>query len=183
MQTAPDTAEHRRSNIFLIGPMGAGKSTIGRRLAAVSGKHFIDSDQEIERKTGAAIDLIFELEGESGFRRRESRMLEELTAMRDIILATGGGAVLEPENRALLKKGGAVVYLMAAPEVLAKRTARDKKRPLLQTADRLARIRELMDERERIYQELADVVIDTGRCTVGRAIDQICRTLDLACVK
>lgn len=177
------SAVSRETNIFLIGPMGAGKSTVGRHLAAVTGKRFLDSDQEIERKTGAEIDLIFELEGEPGFRRRESRILEQLAGMQGIVLATGGGAVLEPDNRTLLKHEGIVVYLTAAPEVLARRTARDKKRPLLQTVDRLNRIRDLMNDREPIYRELADLVVDTGRCTVRRAVDQICRKLDEACGK
>lgn len=163
--------------------MGAGKSTIGRHLAAVTGKRFLDTDKEIERNTGAEIDLIFELEGEPGFRKRESRVLEQLAAMKGIVLATGGGAILEPDNRALLKHEGIVVYLTAAPEILVKRTARDKKRPLLQTDDRLTRIRELLNDREPIYRELADVIIDTGRCTVRRAVDQICKELDEACAK
>ena len=173
----------RASNVFLIGPMGAGKSTIGRHLAAATGRRFLDSDREIERNTGANIDLIFELEGESGFRRRESRVLEQLTAMQGIVLATGGGVILEPDNRARLKQEGIIVYLTAAPEVLAKRTARDKKRPLLQTPDRLSRIRELLDDREQLYRELADLVVDTGRCTVRRAVDQIRKKLEQACAE
>ena len=179
----PEHAVSRASNIFLIGPMGAGKSTIGRHLAAVTGKRFLDSDKEIERNTGAAIDLIFELEGEPGFRKRESRVLEQIAAMRGIVLATGGGAILEPDNRALLKQEGLIVYLTATPEILAKRTARDKKRPLLRAADRLTRVRELLEVREPIYRELADVIVDTGRCTVRRAVDQICRKLEETCGK
>lgn len=163
--------------------MGVGKSTIGRRLASRTGGRFVDLDAEIERRTGASVDLIFEIEGESGFRKREQKMLHELTSMEGIVLATGGGAVLDPANRKRLKDSGTVVYLIAAPEVLAARTERDKKRPLLRTGDRLARIQELIEEREQFYLELADCVIDTSNCTIRQAADEICGRLELKCVR
>ena len=171
------------SNIFLIGPMGVGKSTIGKRLAAATGKRFVDADEEIERKTGVEIDLIFEIEGEPGFRRRESRLIEELAGLSDIVLATGGGAVLDPATRALLKNNGLIVYLTAPPPVLARRTARDRHRPLLRTGDRLQRIEQLLAERESLYREIADVVIDTSGHSVRDSLDEICRKLDLPCAK
>lgn len=171
------------SNIFLVGPMGVGKSTIGRRLAAVTGKRFVDSDEEIERKTGVEIDLIFEIEGEPGFRRRESRLIEELASRSNIVLATGGGAVLDPANRVLLKKGGTIVYLTAPAAVLARRTVRDRRRPLLRGGDRLQRIEQLLSERETLYREIADVVIDTAGHSVKDSLEEICRRLDLSCEK
>lgn len=171
------------SNIFLVGPMGVGKSTIGRRLASATGKRFIDSDEEIERKTGVEIDLIFEIEGEPGFRRREARLIEELAGMTDIVLATGGGAVLDPANRAQLRKHGKIVYLTAPAGVLARRTARDRHRPLLRVGDRLQRIEELLAERENLYREIADVVIDTSGHSIKDSLDEICRKLELSCAK
>lgn len=171
------------SNIYLIGPMGVGKSTVGRRLASCTGKRFLDSDREIVQRTGAEIDLIFELEGESGFRIRESRVLEELTGLRDIVLATGGGVVLAANNRELLRNSGTIVYLSADRSVLAHRTARDKRRPLLQTEDRMARIDELMQQREPLYREIADYVVDTGAHSVNITVDHICKLLELQCVK
>ena len=163
--------------------MGVGKSTIGRRLADATGKRFVDSDEEIERKTGVEIDLIFEIEGEPGFRRRESRLIEELATLQDIVLATGGGAVLDPANRALLKKSGTVVYLTASPAVLARRTVRDRHRPLLRGGDRLQRIEQLLSERESLYREVADVIVDTAGHSIKDSIDEICRQLDLPCAK
>ena len=138
------------ANIYLIGPMGVGKSTIGRRLASHAGKKFLDSDREIEQRTGADIDLIFELEGEAGFRTRETNILAELTALRDVVLATGGGAVLAQRNRELLRTTGTIVYLSAEPSVLVRRTARGRIRPLLDTDDRLQRINELMRDRKSV---------------------------------
>ena len=165
-------------NIFLVGPMGVGKSTVGRRLAERTGRRFLDSDSEIVRRTGVEIDLIFEIEGEEGFRSRETKVLDELTAMNGVVLATGGGAVLAEQNRALLRERGLVVYLRAPEAVLMKRTARDQKRPLLQTADRQARIRELLEQREPLYEALADFIIDTGGQSVRASLDDICQRLE-----
>lgn len=160
-------------NVILIGPMGAGKTTIGRQLAALLHKRFVDADHEIERRTGVAIPVIFEIEGEAGFRRRESAMIGALTQEQDIVLATGGGVVLLEENRQVLKQLGIVVYLRADIETLVERTRRDRNRPLLQTDDPRGRIEQLLREREPIYRQIADVIIDTGTrapSSVARAI-------------
>jgi len=159
--------------IILVGPMGVGKTTIGRRLAVALDKTFVDSDQEIEKRTGVDIPLIFELEGEAGFRRRESKMLDELTCRPDIVLATGGGAVLDPVNRQRFRQRGFVVYLYAPIEKLLQRTVRDKKRPLLQTQDPRARLQEIMAEREPLYNEIADLQIETGRRNINRVVREI----------
>jgi len=152
-----------QGNVFLIGPMGAGKTTIGRHLATLLHKQFVDVDHEIEKRTGVTIPVIFEIEGEVGFRRRESSAIEELTQGQNIVLATGGGAVLLEENRKLLKERGTVVYLQADIETLVERTRRDRNRPLLQTEDPRGRIEELLRQREPIYREAADIIIDTGQ--------------------
>lgn len=149
-------------NIFLIGPMGAGKSTIGKLLAKTLGRDFVDSDREIERRTGVSIPMIFEYEGEAGFRRREAEMLAQLSARDGIILATGGGAVLKPENRDLLRRRGFVAYLKCSVEKQLERTHRDSHRPLLNTADPRQRLEDLFLEREPLYAEIADVTVDTG---------------------
>jgi shikimate kinase len=125
------------------------------------------------------IDVIFDIEGEEGFRRRESKLLQELVAQRGIVLATGGGVVLLPENREALVRNGTVVYLSATEEQLARRTARDKKRPLLQTGDRRTRIRELLEQREPLYQAVADCSVDTGLGSVTHSVELICKQLKL----
>lgn len=168
-------------NIFLVGPMGVGKSSIGRRLAARLGRTFVDCDEELIHRTGVEIDVIFEIEGEAGFRTRESRLLRELAEQCGIVMATGGGAVLMPENRAALKAHGTVVFLNADPELLARRTARDRKRPLLQTGNRLERLRELIAEREPLYREVADCIVDTGHGSVANSVEMICQQLHLPC--
>lgn len=150
-------------SVFLIGPMGAGKTTIGRQLAKALRLEFVDSDHEIEARTGAAIPLIFEIEGEAGFRQREMTVIDDLTRRRNMVVATGGGAVLREENRACLKERGIVVYLCAPADYLFMRTSRDKNRPLLQTDDPMARIVELLAQRDPLYREAADIVYDTSR--------------------
>jgi len=154
---------NQQGNVFLIGPMGAGKTTIGRHLATLLHKRFVDVDQEIEKRTGVPIPVIFEIEGEDGFRRRESAVIEELTRATDIVLATGGGAVLLEENRKVLKERGIVAYLQADIETLVERTRRDRNRPLLQTDNPRGKIEELLQQREPIYREIADVIINTGQ--------------------
>ena len=167
-------------NIFLIGPMGAGKTTIGRHLAILLHKRFVDADQEIEKRTGVAIPLIFEIEGEAGFRRRESLVIDALTQEQGIVLATGGGVVLLEENRQALRQHGSVVYLQADIETLVARTRRDRNRPLLQTGDPRGKIAELLREREPIYRQLAHVVVDTGqRAPSSVASDIAARLKDL----
>lgn len=142
--------------------MGAGKTTIGRLLAKQLGMAFYDTDHEIERKTGVKIPLIFELEGEAGFRKRETAILEELTQLENIVLATGGGAVLLPENRTLLKNNGKVVYLRANVHDLWLRTRYDKTRPLLQGGNIKQKLEKLYIQRDPIYTALADCIVDTG---------------------
>ena len=150
-------------NIYLIGLMGSGKTTVGRALAKKLNKRFIDSDHEIEARTGASVALIFEIEGEEAFRQREAEVIRELTLLDDIVLATGGGAILHPQSRALLSQRGTVIYLRASVNSILQRTSHDKNRPLLQTADPRRRIEELSRQREPLYTEIADIVIDTGR--------------------
>lgn len=167
-------------NIFLIGLMGAGKSTIGKQLARELGKDFRDSDSEIEKRTGVSIDVIFDIEGEQGFRRRETGMLKELVEKRGIVLATGGGAVLAPENQQLLRDNGLIIYLRATAEHLAGRVRLDRRRPLLQSGDKLVKIRELLTQREPIYQQLADMVIETNNRSIPRVVRQISRMVKQA---
>lgn len=150
-------------SIVLVGPMGAGKSTIGKVLAGLMQVPFFDSDRVIEERTGADIPWIFDMEGEAGFRQRESAVLEDLLQQQSCIIATGGGIVMEEKNRQLLKENGSVVYLTASIEQLVDRTYKDKKRPLLQVADPEAKIRELIALRDPLYREVADVVVATDR--------------------
>jgi len=150
-------------NVFLIGPMGAGKSTIGRLLAKELKYPFKDSDREIEVRTGADIPWIFDVEGEEGFRQREEAMIAELVHEDGIVLATGGGVVMRPANRAELKSGGLVVYLRTSVEQQLQRTAKDRQRPLLQNADPEAVLRDLMAKRDPLYREIADLIIETDQ--------------------
>lgn len=170
-----DSAEHDSNpsvdNIILIGLMGAGKTTIGRSLASSMGRTFIDSDHEIQQRTGVDIPLIFEIEGEAGFRKRETEVLRDVTQLPNIVLATGGGAILREENRELLRKNGTVVYLRVPINELKRRTRFDKNRPLLQTANPQARLVELFNQRDPIYQQTAHIILDSGRQSV-RALMQ-----------
>ncbi|MDR7048250.1 3-dehydroquinate synthase [Duganella sp. 3397] len=169
-------------NVFLVGLMGAGKTTIGRILARKLGLRFVDSDHEIEARTGASIPWIFEIEGEPSFRRREADVIRELTGQQDLVLATGGGAVLNPDNRAHLKARGTVIYLRTTVNSILQRTAHDKNRPLLQTADPRKKLEELMAVRDPLYLEIADIVIDTGRPNVQSMVLTILNQLEkLAC--
>lgn len=153
-------------NVFLVGLMGAGKTTVGKLLAKRLAKTFVDSDQELESRTGVRIPLIFEMEGEAGFRQREALLLAELVKQSDIVLATGGGIVLNPANRQALKAHGTVVYLHASAENLWERTRHDKHRPLLQTADPLGKLHALLAERDPLYREVADLVIESNQQNV-----------------
>ncbi|HEX6550309.1 MAG TPA: shikimate kinase [Gammaproteobacteria bacterium] len=169
----------QHARIFLIGPMGAGKSAIGRELAQLLKRDFLDTDREIERRTGVDIPLIFEKEGEAGFRRRECEMIAELTQRDYIVLATGGGAILDPVNREHLARRGFVIYLKASPEALGARTARNQNRPLLATdQDHAARLRELFAAREPFYTALAQLTVDTGHGHVRALARQIARELE-----
>ena len=154
-------------NIFLVGMMGAGKTSMGKLLAKRLGKAFYDCDHEIERATGVKVAVIFEIEGEAGFRAREAKALAELALRKEIVLATGGGAVLSSDNRKLLAENGVVVYLRAAAADLWSRTRHDKNRPLLRTPDPRARLEALFAERDPLYREVADIIVDTGSQSLG----------------
>ncbi len=160
-------------SLFLTGPMGAGKSTIGRQLSKRLKLPFHDSDHEIEARTGVDIPLIFELEGEQGFRKREKVIIDELTQLPDIIMATGGGAILDPDNRDRLASRGTVIYLHASVNQQLKRTARDRNRPLLNTDNPRERLAELMKIREPLYREIADLVIETDGKRVAEVVREI----------
>ncbi|AWI51100.1 shikimate kinase [Actinobacillus minor 202] len=150
-----------KRNIFLVGPMGAGKSTIGRQLAQMLGMEFFDSDSVIEERAGADIDWIFDVEGEAGFRKREERIINELTQGQGIVLSTGGGSVLSKDNRNMLSARGIVIYLETTIDKQFERTQRDKKRPLLQTEDPRKTLEELAKIRNPLYEEIADITLQT----------------------
>lgn len=165
--------------IFLIGLMGAGKTTVGRQLAKIMGLSFYDSDREIEVKTGVDILRIFDVEGETGFRERERKVIDELTAKDNIVLATGGGAILDSKSRHFLSSRGMVVYLRASADQLYKRTCntekkhKEQKRPLLMTEDPKAKLEELLKIREPLYIETANLVINTDKITINKIIKEI----------
>lgn len=169
----PEVTAERERNVFLIGPMGAGKSAVGRRLAKSLGRQFLDSDAVIVERSGVDIPFIFEREGEAGFRAREQRVIDELTALTDIVLATGGGAAQDPVNRQALKSRGIVVYLHATVEQQLERTGAGTQRPLLATGDPREVLTRLMATREPQYREIADIVIDTD----GRRVDAVAREI------
>ncbi|KAF0101285.1 MAG: shikimate kinase [bacterium] len=169
-------------NIFLVGLMGAGKTTIGKLLARQRGLEFIDSDQEIVARCGVSIPTIFEIEGEAGFRKREAAMIDELSRRDGIVLATGGGAVLLEENRAALKARGTVVYLRCQPQELYLRTRHDKNRPLLQTDDPLRKLKDLYGLRHPLYMQVADMVLESGRQSAAQLVKRLENSLDLASV-
>ena len=157
-----------RGNLFLVGLPGAGKSTLGRQLARRLHKRFVDADTELEHRLGVSIPTIFEIEGEAGFRDREETTIAELTALEGVVLSTGGGAVLRPANRARLKANGTVVYLHAEPATLWARIRHSRNRPLLQTSDPLGRLAELYTQRDALYRETADHVVESERGEVMR---------------
>lgn len=168
---------NKQNNIFLVGPMGAGKTTIGKQLAAAKDLDFYDSDHEIEARTGVTIPHIFDIEGEEGFRRREEDMIDELTQKQNIVLATGGGAVIREINRQRLKSRGTVIYLYADIEQLLERTSRDKNRPLLQNDNPRQKLEELMATRDPLYREVADLIINTEEQVVGSVVNHILQKL------
>ncbi len=162
-----------KESIFLVGPMGAGKSTVGRLLAEKLAYQFVDSDHEIEARTGAAISMIFDIEGEAGFREREEQVIDDLTQRTETVLATGGGVVEREVNRQHLRSRGFVVYLKSPVEALIQRTKHDRNRPLLQTENPAEVLRELMVRREPWYIEMADLVIETQQVSVHRVVKQV----------
>jgi shikimate kinase len=169
-----------KRNIFLIGPMGAGKSTIGRQLARQLHLEFFDSDTEIERRTGADIAWVFELEGEQGFRQREEKVIEELTENTGIVLATGGGSILSKESRNRLSARGIVVYLQTTIDKQLARTQRDKRRPLIAEAENPREVlEELADSRNALYEEIADIVVRTDEQSTKVVIDEIIEKIGL----
>lgn len=160
-------------NIYLVGLMGAGKTTLGRALAKRLDYQFVDSDHEIEARTGVRLTTIFEIEGEEGFRKREAQVIAELATYKRRVVATGGGAVLRQENRDHLRSSGFVIYLDVPLSTLWERTRRDRSRPLLQVSDPLLRLQQLHLERDRLYREVANVVISGSRIT----LQSICSVL------
>lgn len=170
MDPIPDPSDRP---IFLIGMMGSGKTTVGRRLAAALGRAFVDADRELEQRCGVAVSTIFELEGEDGFRRRETQLIQELTRRSGLVMATGGGAVLRDENRALLRERGLVIYLRASLPELWHRLRHDKVRPLLRTANPRQRIADLMQQRDPLYEQTAHLSILTGRQPADRVVADI----------
>ncbi len=175
-----DTTQGRRASdtIILVGMMGAGKTTVGKLLAKQLGKTFVDTDEEIQRRTGVTIPHIFDVEGEAGFRLRESSIIQELLKRDNIVLATGGGAIISAQNRAVMKQNGLVVYLKSSVHDLWQRTRHDHNRPLLQADNPRAKLQELHNERDPLYTEIADVVIHTGKQSVQILLDRLRKRLD-----
>jgi shikimate kinase len=167
-------------NIFLVGVMGAGKTTVGRLLAKKLNRKFVDTDVEIEKRCGVPIPMIFEMEGEAGFRKREAQVIDELTKEKNLVLATGGGAVLLPENRKNLKERGTVFYLRANPHELWLRTRNDKGRPLLNNNDPKGTLEKLYAIRDPLYRETAHHVIDTGKPSVAQLVNTLMMQFELS---
>ncbi len=159
-----------RGNLFLVGLPGSGKSTLGRQIARRLGKRFVDADAELEARLGVSIPTIFEIEGEEGFRDREEAALAELSELTDIVLSTGGGVVLRQANRLLLKRNGTVLYLHAEPATVFERVRHSRNRPLLQTGDMMDRLRELYAQRDTMYREVADHVVEAERSEAARIV-------------
>ena len=169
---------HDRDNIFLVGMMGAGKSAVGRHLAAQLDRTFFDTDHEIESRTGVSIPTIFDVEGEAGFRKREEQMIDELSQLSGVVLATGGGAILCASTRMLLKERGFTIYLHAKVADLWHRTKNDRNRPLLACDDPRQRLEDLLAARDPLYREIADLVVETGRPSVTRLVASIAELLE-----
>lgn len=163
-------------NLFLVGPMGAGKSAVGRQLAKMLHLDFLDSDDEVERRTGVDIAFIFEKEGEAGFRKREVQVIDELSQRDGVVLATGGGAIVDIDSRSRLGARGFVVYLHTTVEQQLERTGRGRERPLLENRDKSAVLEELMTARDPLYREIADLVVDTD----GRRVQTVARQIQEA---
>jgi shikimate kinase len=175
-QAAPAPQDGTRP-VFLVGMMGAGKTTLGRALAKELGREFADLDLALEARCGVPVAAIFDIEGEAGFRKRETQLLDEFSRRGGLVLATGGGAVMAAENRRVLKERGTVVYLRAEAGELYRRLARDKQRPLLQTADPRARLTELLALRTPLYEEVAHISFDSGALPVAQAAARLAAQL------
>jgi shikimate kinase len=165
-------------NVFLVGMMGAGKTTVGKVLARRLGREFVDCDKEIVERTGVPIATIFEIEGEAGFRRRESAVLAELARRAGSVVATGGGAVIAEENRRVMRESGTVVYLHTSLDHLYERTRRDSARPLLAKGDRRARLAELLSARDPLYREVAHIVVESGSPSAGSLAGRIAQAIE-----
>ncbi|HLU20533.1 MAG TPA: shikimate kinase [Pusillimonas sp.] len=172
-QAEPAPADTDDRPIVLVGMMGAGKTTIGRHLAKALNREFVDLDLALEARCGVPVAVIFEIEGEAGFRKRETQLLDHYSQQKGIVLATGGGAVLAEVNRAMLKQRGLVVYLRANSDELYQRVARDRQRPLLQTDNPRARVAELLTQRAPLYEEVATLTFDTGSTPIPQAVQQL----------
>ncbi len=170
---------NKPKNLFLVGPMGAGKSAVGRHLARLLRLEFVDSDEEIETRTGVDIPFIFEKEGEEGFRKREVKVIDELSQREGVVLATGGGAIADPESRSRLGARGFVVYLHTSVKQQLERTQRRNKRPLLENGDKEKVLRELMEQRDPLYREISDLIIETD----GRRVQTVAREIHDALYK
>ena len=168
-------------NIFLVGMMGAGKTTVGKILARRLKRRFVDSDHEIERRCGVRIPVIFDIEGEEGFRGREGQAIAEVAALDGVVLATGGGAVLSAENRRRITSRGTTIYLHARPEDLHRRLRHDKGRPLLDTPDPLQRLRDLYAVRDPLYRQVADIVVETGTQSVQALARELLAKIEERC--
>lgn len=166
-------------NIILIGPMGSGKTTVGKQLAKRTRMDFVDSDHMIEDRCGVSISTIFDIEGEEGFRKRESKMLNELCDRNGIVLATGGGAIASEENRKLLRKSGFVVYLKTSVETQLARTHKAQNRPLLENVDAAEKLTQLMDERGKLYEQEADLTVISGDRVVSKVVEEILQVVDV----
>lgn len=176
----PDGSRKLQSgNLILVGMMGSGKTTMGRALARHFGKAFVDSDEEIIRRTGVTVSHIFDIEGEAGFRLRETAAIRDLVGRDNTVLATGGGAVLAEENRTMLQQNGVVIYLKANVHELWQRTRHDRNRPLLQTGDPLEKLNELFRQRDPLYQQVADIVVQSGKQSVHVLMQHLVEEIEL----
>lgn len=173
MEGSPLNRNLQSGNLILIGMMGSGKTTVGRALARQLDKEFVDSDEEIQRRTGVTIPHIFDVEGEAGFRQRESAAIADLVTRNNIVLATGGGAVLAAQNREMLRQNGLVIYLKASVHDLWQRTRNDRNRPLLQTGDPRAKLTELFEQRDPLYMEAADIVMPSSKQSVYALVQKL----------
>ena len=165
------------SNIFLVGMMGAGKTTVGRALAHRMKREFVDTDRLLVERTGVPVATVFEIEGEEGFRRRESTVLHEVCEQDGRVVATGGGIILSEENRAVMREAGTVIYLRARIESLWERVRHDSSRPLLATAEPRARLAQLLEEREPMYRDAAHIVVDSGPQSASTLVGRVLSAL------